>query len=517
MNFEEGDGDNAQADEPEEDDADSDSLDDFIEGGEEDEAPRAARRVVQGRRSRDVYGPSRDQLDEARDIFGDDYDEFEEELDEEVDETDQEVKEDADLNVIRAQYEHSELVESFVTENDELLRKVDHPERLIKISKRGLVARVKSSAEERQMESHWILMKLHSEGLIHSEDANHPEVVRSIQSILKFFIEESMDAPFIWTYRRDYLHSSIDRSMVWRVLALDEDWLSLNAKRKSLLTELHALEDACTLNGLDHDEDHANLVLQDLQNNREVLRMNVEDASIELSKLRQLASLSDASIANKDKEDAAQGELEELQTRLREAEEAVDRQIEAIRNNARRRQLSAKYSVEVATRVLHLFPPQRYRGMIELARDENELRDISKFLSLLIRGCKGHEVNGEKKRVRLISDLEDYYRFCKVPELRTLLESFSVSAADIGEGLRHGIGMKTEPLAPTVLPSTAAISLMDRQFPSEEAVTRALRIVLATEVMSARSHFLCIHCALSLLMSLRCDVPLGIFTVREQR
>ena len=513
MNFEEGEGDSAQMEEPEEDDGeDSDNMDDFIEGGE-DEVPRAARRVVQGRRGRDVYGPSRDQLDEARDIFGDDYDAFEEEEDEEVDEADQEAKEDTDLNVIRAQYEHSELVESFVTENDEILRRVDHPERLIRISKRGLVTRMKSSEEERQMESHWILMRLHSDTLLHSEDIQNPEVVRSIQSILKFFIEESMDAPFIWTYRRDYLHDCIDRNMVWRVLALDEDWLALSSKRKGLLTELHALEDASTLNGVESDEDHANLVLQDLQNNREILKLNVEEASIELSRLRKIASLSDASLVSKDQEDTAQRELEELQSRLREAEEAIDRQTEAIRTSARRRQLSSKYSVEVATRVLQLFPSQRYRALIESARDENELRDISKFLSLLIRGSKGLEVNGEKKRVRLISDLEDYYRFCKLPELRTLLESFSVSAADIGEGLRHGLAMKTEPLAPIISPSIAVASLIDRQLPSEEAVTRALRIVLATEVMNAWSHFLCIHYAISLLMSLQCAVPLGIYTV----
>lgn len=512
VNFNDEDGEPAQAEEEPEDD-DSDNMDDFIEGDEE-EAPRVSRRAV-SRRSRDSYGPSRDQLDEARDIFGDDYEEFEEVEDEELEGDEGEAKEEAEVGAIRAQYEHSELVESFITENDEILRRTDHPERLIKISKHGLVTRIKTSDEDRLAESNWIMMRLLNDGILSADDVNNKEVSQSIQSILNFFIEELLDAPFIWTYRRDYIHRSIDRATLWRILSLDEDWLALSSKRKGLLAELHALEDACSSNGVEVDEDHQHLVLQDLENSREVLHMNVEEASITLSRLRNIAALSDASFVNKDQEDSAKRELDDLQVQLKETEGAIEKQKEAIRSNARRRQLRAKYSVEIATKVLHLFPVQRYRVLIESARDENELRDISKFLSLVIRGCKGHETNLEKKRVRLISDLEDYYRFCKIPELRNLLESFTVAASDIGEGLRYGIALKTEPLAPTVHPSIAVASLIDRQLPSGDAVTRAVRILLATEV-KPRWQFIYIHCAISLPMSPQCAVPLGIFTVLGQ-
>ena len=155
-------------------------------------------------------GPSREQMMEAAGIFGDDYDDFDDEEDELAHEAeDEEEKEEGyyrssrsgqdqtqggrELSAIRAQYEHSELIESFCTEADEVLRKVDYPERMVKVVGNKPVVRAKASEEERKEEAEWIAERLISEGKAGEGfgDELRPELLSSIVSVLGFIqVEE---------------------------------------------------------------------------------------------------------------------------------------------------------------------------------------------------------------------------------------------------------------------------------------------------------------------------------------
>ncbi len=50
--------------------------------------------------------------------------------------------------------------------------------------------------------------------------------------------------PFLWAYRRDYLHAQMTRDHLWQLLALDEQWEALYVMRKRLCEVIQALGDA---------------------------------------------------------------------------------------------------------------------------------------------------------------------------------------------------------------------------------------------------------------------------------
>lgn len=57
--------------------------------------------------------------------------------------------------------------------------------------------------------------------------------------------------PFIWAYRRDYLHPLMTREHLWTVFRLEEDWDKTVASKMRLSDEVSALEDAAQL--ADHE------------------------------------------------------------------------------------------------------------------------------------------------------------------------------------------------------------------------------------------------------------------------
>ena len=55
------------------------------------------------------------------------------------------------------------------------------------------------------------------------------------------------EVPFIWTYRRDYLHPVMTKEHLWTVFRLEEDWDKTVASKMRLSDEVSALEDAAQL------------------------------------------------------------------------------------------------------------------------------------------------------------------------------------------------------------------------------------------------------------------------------
>ena len=56
--------------------------------------------------------------------------------------------------------------------------------------------------------------------------------------------EDHLEVPFIWSYRKDYLHPEMKRAHVWFVLEQDEKWEALHAARLKANREMQALCDA---------------------------------------------------------------------------------------------------------------------------------------------------------------------------------------------------------------------------------------------------------------------------------
>jgi hypothetical protein len=470
----------------------SEDGDDFIEDdlGEERQTVRVIRRESRGRGALS-FGPSREQMDEAQEIFGEDYDEFEEVDDESFDGDGLDDTRDGgngEMNAIRAQYEHTELVESFCTDADELLRKGDLPERFIEQHKK--TRRV--TADERAEEAAWVVYRLQTDRAVDVPSFALEEVTSSIVYVLQFLQDDLVDAPFVWTYRRDYLHPLISRTILWRIYALDDDWLLFLSRRNGLLSELRALQDASShgLGDVD-DEEAGQSELTELEGEIEEAVRQAEEAAIEYTRLRNLSVLNDASSFDRAQEAAALQELEALEENRKQKEKDLIQMKESIRSKSHRKSLSAKYSPEVATKVLHLFPVERYEPLILSLREEMELKDVGKYLTLLLRGCRGQQATGEggmSKRLRLISDLDDYYRFSSIDKLRSLVETFAVSAADLGDGLRHGPTFKVEPLAPTCSACEAAIALVDdKALLNDKIVLRAVRVIISTEMANEPS------------------------------
>lgn len=144
-------------------------------------------------------GPSRDAMDEAVDIFGDGYDEYNDDVDDEEDDdmfadetTEHVTKADKDILAVRAQYEHSELVESFCADSDDVIRALDYPERLIQVAqsltKGKLSIRVPSTENERGEEAYWIKNRLVADKVLEGlEYAEEEAITKSIEHVLKFY------------------------------------------------------------------------------------------------------------------------------------------------------------------------------------------------------------------------------------------------------------------------------------------------------------------------------------------
>ena len=143
------------------------------------EGTRGSNQITQRRTGR-REGPTYDQLQEAMDIFGAGFDDFDDEDEDEDrhdrDDSEGEGEKDGEnldsngernelgkkdqrrIQRLRSRYERSQLVATFCTERDDILRRVDKPERLQEV----LVGRDTPHEDERRLEARWMAAKLAS-------------------------------------------------------------------------------------------------------------------------------------------------------------------------------------------------------------------------------------------------------------------------------------------------------------------------------------------------------------------
>jgi transcription elongation factor SPT6 len=244
-----------------------DEFEDFIEDDEfsdEDEQRKHQRRQEQ-RASKKSKGPrldtanlsnvDRESLQQLFEVFGNggEY-EWALEAQELEDEGNGENLEPTSLDEV---FEHSELKERMLTDDDNLIRIIDIPERYQKY--RNNLNYIDLEGEELQNERDWIANILYSEkkGVL----APFLEVPFKIAvgKVVDFVSKDSYEVPFIWTHRRDFLlhseeikneegtviqndvHKLLFEDDLWRIVHLDIEYHSLYEKRLNMEKLIDAL------------------------------------------------------------------------------------------------------------------------------------------------------------------------------------------------------------------------------------------------------------------------------------
>lgn len=487
-------------------------------------------------RERDIFdndgGPTKDQLADARDIFGDgfefddledeylEYDEDADEFEDEAVDSEDRVKRVADkarkneerlLTSLRAQFDRDQLISNFCTNLDDEIRRIDRPERFQSV----LLNRSIPVEEERVTEAAW-MAKILAEKII--SEGSTPDVKdldsfslsrelsMPIQNFLKFVQVDNLEVPFIWTYRKDYLHKIITRQNLWFLYSLDEKWENLYESKSRIFLTLDSLSEAAQSDAADIE---AKLFIQgtklrDCLDNIQTLETELRELSIEVKEARALLAENNNGTAENDEEATKLQDRERLEFSeerhvavgqdLARARDAL--RIERVRASELKvlKQRKPKYRPEIANEILRLFPKEQYLPLIENASEEVEMKDITTFLETLIRGCnqvlspQDEDLLNEidvvsKTKTRIIGTGNDKYKkFCQVSRIREFLEQVSVRTCEFGDAFRHGFKVEPPP-TPSERADQLAIDFTDGKIlVDEESVLNAASFILATEL-----------------------------------
>jgi transcription elongation factor SPT6 len=190
-------------------------FDDFIEDdepeSEEDDLLKEARRIQreQMKKQRTTYLPNEagidaDAMEEITQLFGDglDYEFAMEASDEEEPEYTEEGEERVKDVQLKDIFEPSELKERLLTDADELIRITDEPERF-QLYRPAQTPPVDIDVEK---ESKWISDRLLAREYKRRVEPELEESSRNaVTHVLGFFNTDSLEVPFIWQHRRDFL------------------------------------------------------------------------------------------------------------------------------------------------------------------------------------------------------------------------------------------------------------------------------------------------------------------------
>ena len=246
-------------------------FDGFIEDdepeSEEDDLLKEAHRIQRERKAaqRTTYLPNEagidaDAMEEITQLFGDglDYEFAMEPSDEEEPEYTEEGEERQKEVQLKDIFEESELKERLLTNADELIRITDEPERF-QIYRPQQTPPLEIDVEK---ESAWIAARLLDRGYKRRVDPELEDAFRqSITHILGFFNTDSLEVPFIWQHRRDFLYHPdrevdestgnvvlkslrvlIDQDDLWKVWEEDGRYRAIQQRLASLKAVWESLE-----------------------------------------------------------------------------------------------------------------------------------------------------------------------------------------------------------------------------------------------------------------------------------
>lgn len=233
-----------------------DEFEDFIEDDEfsDEEAARAAKKAQRQQIKR--KGPKldtsklssvdRESLQQLFEVFGNGAEyEWALEAQEIEDEGNDEEKETA-LDEV---FEYSELKEKMLTQEDNVIRIIDIPERFQKY--RSDLNYINLEGEELLREKRWISNILFTEKKASFIGQLQGPFTEAVEKVVELISVDNFEVPFIWAHRRDYLifteevklpegatrnvvHKLLLEDDLWRILHLDIEYHSLYEKRLNI-------------------------------------------------------------------------------------------------------------------------------------------------------------------------------------------------------------------------------------------------------------------------------------------
>ncbi|KAG0135967.1 putative transcription elongation factor spt6 [Tuber indicum] len=173
-------------------------------GGSDDDMQMVRRRRRESNQHQGSYAPQRLGLREGaisdmHDIFGRG-DEYDFALVTEDDPEQEEESREKELE-LKDVFEPSELAERMLTDEDNVIRQTDEPERF-QLARRPF-AHLKIGERELEEETEWISKFVLAKKNLppHQEEP----LMKTIRSVLEFIVVEQMEVPFIYQHRKDYL------------------------------------------------------------------------------------------------------------------------------------------------------------------------------------------------------------------------------------------------------------------------------------------------------------------------
>ncbi|RLV92885.1 Transcription elongation factor SPT6 [Spathaspora sp. JA1] len=153
-------------------------------------------------------------------------------------------------------FEHSELKERMLTEEDNLIRIIDIPERYQKYRSNLQYASLED--EDLQQEKNWVANCLFREKQGMFNGLLEVPFKEAVGRVVHFITKDSLEVPFIWTHRRDFLlfseekvnsegvienkvHKLLYEDDLWRIVQLDVEYHSLYEKRMNTEKNIESL------------------------------------------------------------------------------------------------------------------------------------------------------------------------------------------------------------------------------------------------------------------------------------
>ncbi|KAJ2991544.1 Transcription elongation factor spt6 [Globomyces sp. JEL0801] len=226
-------------------DDDLDDLDDFIirddsDGDEDDEDRRKERRQIKQKRQEFAknLGSEHGISDKPGQVL-----------------TEEDYNEDAEVPTVTKQttikdiWEPSAIAAGMLTEQDELIRIRDVPERYQSQES----AYIPDDAEIAREAA------LHAKTLMRDhQNITENSLVTAITCVLRFIRRDRYEVPFIWAHRRDYFDGILNRMDLWKIVDLDEKFIEVELKKKQLIELI--LQIATVSPEIEHDTQIAGLV-----------------------------------------------------------------------------------------------------------------------------------------------------------------------------------------------------------------------------------------------------------------
>lgn len=238
-----------------------DEFEDFIEDDEfsDEEEARAARVKRQQERLRAQRAPKvgaaqlsnvdRESLQQLFEVFGNGA-EYEWALD--AQELEDEGAREAGPTQLDEVFEYAELKERMLTEEDNVVRITDVPERFQK--QRSALNYIDLDGADLEREKAWVGAQLWAEKQNIVGPALKEPFLEAVARVVEFVLKENWEVPFIWAHRRDFLihtenetvHKLIFEDDLWRIVQLDIEFHSLHEKKvntERLVESLHLDDD----------------------------------------------------------------------------------------------------------------------------------------------------------------------------------------------------------------------------------------------------------------------------------